>query len=69
MWSQIVIFVVLFLTVLDILFYLYLAYNNRIDLKLNFFGADRKQGLGALIIMCLIDGIIIGIVLDRLLFR
>lgn len=54
-------FGITFLIVLDILFYMYLALKNKTVVKLTFFDKETQKRLSSLIMICLLDGIIIGI--------
>jgi len=54
-------FGITFLIVLDILFYMYLAFKNKTVVNLTFFDKETQKRLSNLIMICLFDGIIIGI--------
>jgi uncharacterized membrane protein YciS (DUF1049 family) len=58
----------LFLAALGILLYMYTAYKNEKKASVNFFGNEKNITLRSLILICFVDGIIIGAIIGYLIF-
>jgi len=58
----------IFLVVLGVLLYLYTAYVNTSKVKVNFFGSEKKISLRSLILICFVDGVVLGFIIGYLIF-
>lgn len=58
-----------FVLVMGVGLYVYTAMKNTESVKVHFFGADKKLALKNLIVICLLDGIVLGLLLGYLIFR
>ncbi len=58
----------IFLVVLGFLLYLYTAMQNSKKVTVDFFGANKKISVRSLIMICFVDGVVIGLVIGYLLF-
>mgnify|MGYP000629663726 CR=1 FL=1 len=57
------------LLIMGVSTYVYTALKNEEEVKVHFFGADKKISVKYLIIICLLDGLVLGSLLGYLLFR
>lgn len=60
--------ILIFLVVLGVCLYLYTAMQNKDDVKVSFLGDERKLSKRSLILICFLDGLILGILVGYLLF-
>jgi hypothetical protein len=58
-----------FLLALGVCTYVYTAFKNKEEVKVHFFGSDKNISVKYLIIICLLDGLVLGALMGYLLFR
>lgn len=56
------------LSILGAVLYLYMAFRNKAQISVDFFGLKKKITLRHMILICFLDGIVLGVIVGFLVF-